>query len=110
MTPKSEKSSQNPPLVVCPHGGPHSYFAADFMLHPVGLCRLGFAVLLGQFVVMINVKSYIALLSGDCLSFGLILFRCRNFPSRKRSIPFVTVDAILNNSLDIVVFIIKTKS
>uniref|UniRef100_A0A8D0G1R4 Acylamino-acid-releasing enzyme n=1 Tax=Sphenodon punctatus TaxID=8508 RepID=A0A8D0G1R4_SPHPU len=34
------------PLVVMPHGGPHSVFVASWMLYPAALCRMGFAVLL----------------------------------------------------------------
>ncbi|XP_077182123.1 acylamino-acid-releasing enzyme-like isoform X3 [Paroedura picta] len=34
------------PLVVSPHGGPHSVFTVSWMLYPAVLCRMGFAVLL----------------------------------------------------------------
>ncbi|XP_074054052.1 acylamino-acid-releasing enzyme isoform X1 [Macrotis lagotis] len=34
------------PLVVMPHGGPHSSFVASWMLFPAVLCKMGFAVLL----------------------------------------------------------------
>ncbi|XP_075795705.1 acylamino-acid-releasing enzyme isoform X2 [Pelodiscus sinensis] len=34
------------PLVVMPHGGPHSVYTASWMLYPAVLCRMGFAVLL----------------------------------------------------------------
>ncbi|XP_061473804.1 acylamino-acid-releasing enzyme isoform X2 [Rhineura floridana] len=34
------------PLVVSPHGGPHSVFTSSWMLYPAVLCRMGFAVLL----------------------------------------------------------------
>lgn len=34
------------PLVVTPHGGPHSVFTTSWMLYPAVLCRMGFAVLL----------------------------------------------------------------
>ncbi|XP_066471254.1 acylamino-acid-releasing enzyme [Tiliqua scincoides] len=34
------------PLVVTPHGGPHSVFTTSWMLYPAALCRMGFAVLL----------------------------------------------------------------
>ncbi|XP_013924465.1 PREDICTED: acylamino-acid-releasing enzyme-like [Thamnophis sirtalis] len=34
------------PLVVSPHGGPHSVFTTTWMLYPAVLCRMGFAVLL----------------------------------------------------------------
>ena len=29
-------------------GGPHSVFSGDFLLYAAGLCRCGFAVLLGK--------------------------------------------------------------
>ncbi|XP_067907581.1 acylamino-acid-releasing enzyme-like isoform X2 [Heterodontus francisci] len=41
-----ERKEVAPPVVVWPHGGPHSAFTAEWMLYPVTLCRLGFAVLL----------------------------------------------------------------
>ncbi|KAM4021752.1 LOW QUALITY PROTEIN: acylamino-acid-releasing enzyme [Anomaloglossus baeobatrachus] len=34
------------PLVVYPHGGPHSVFISEWMLYPAVLCKMGFAVLL----------------------------------------------------------------
>nr|XP_060621741.1 acylamino-acid-releasing enzyme [Anolis sagrei ordinatus] len=34
------------PLVVTPHGGPHSVFTTSWSLYPAVLCRMGFAVLL----------------------------------------------------------------
>lgn len=34
------------PLIIWPHGGPHSSFVADFLFYPVMLCQLGYAVLL----------------------------------------------------------------
>ncbi|XP_037385080.1 acylamino-acid-releasing enzyme [Talpa occidentalis] len=34
------------PMVVMPHGGPHSSFVAAWMLFPAMLCKMGFAVLL----------------------------------------------------------------
>ncbi|KAH0629992.1 hypothetical protein JD844_012520 [Phrynosoma platyrhinos] len=34
------------PLVVSPHGGPHSVFTTSWTLYPAVLCRMGFAVLL----------------------------------------------------------------
>uniref|UniRef100_A0A4W3K094 Acylamino-acid-releasing enzyme n=1 Tax=Callorhinchus milii TaxID=7868 RepID=A0A4W3K094_CALMI len=40
------KEGSLPPLVVSPHGGPHSVFTAEWMLYPIALCKLGFAVLL----------------------------------------------------------------
>ncbi|KFU89090.1 Acylamino-acid-releasing enzyme, partial [Chaetura pelagica] len=39
-------SQKPPPLVVMPHGGPHSVFTAGWMLYPAVLCSMGFAVLL----------------------------------------------------------------
>lgn len=38
-----------PPLIVYPHGGPHSSFAGDFGLPLACLCRLGFAILCVNF-------------------------------------------------------------
>ncbi|XP_065701660.1 LOW QUALITY PROTEIN: acylamino-acid-releasing enzyme-like [Patagioenas fasciata] len=46
LCPSERLTSQKPPLVVMPHGGPHSVFTAGWMLYPAALCRLGFAVLL----------------------------------------------------------------
>ncbi|CAH1784714.1 unnamed protein product [Owenia fusiformis] len=45
VTPTSE-SNVKPPLVVYPHGGPHSAIVCDFMLYIAGLCKCGYAVLL----------------------------------------------------------------
>uniref|UniRef100_A0ABM0MWV3 Acylamino-acid-releasing enzyme-like n=1 Tax=Saccoglossus kowalevskii TaxID=10224 RepID=A0ABM0MWV3_SACKO len=39
-------SKSSLPMIVWPHGGPHSALVAEFLLFPVALCRLGFAVLL----------------------------------------------------------------
>ncbi|XP_064523998.1 acylamino-acid-releasing enzyme-like isoform X2 [Pseudopipra pipra] len=36
------------PLIVCPHGGPHAIFDARWRPSMAALCRLGFAVLLGE--------------------------------------------------------------
>ncbi|NWR23446.1 ACPH enzyme, partial [Emberiza fucata] len=46
MRPSEGPTGQKPPLVVMPHGGPHSVFTAGWMLYPAALCRVGFAVLL----------------------------------------------------------------
>ncbi|XP_059712203.1 acylamino-acid-releasing enzyme-like isoform X2 [Haemorhous mexicanus] len=46
MRPSKGPAGQKPPLVVMPHGGPHSVFTAGWMLYPAALCRAGFAVLL----------------------------------------------------------------
>ncbi|NWW02607.1 ACPH enzyme, partial [Oreocharis arfaki] len=46
MRPSEGPTAQKPPLVVMPHGGPHSVFSAGWMLYPAVLCRMGFAVLL----------------------------------------------------------------
>ncbi|XP_041281889.1 acylamino-acid-releasing enzyme-like [Onychostruthus taczanowskii] len=46
MRPSEGPAGQKPPLVVMPHGGPHSVFTAGWMLYPAALCRVGFAVLL----------------------------------------------------------------
>lgn len=37
-----------PPLIVFPHGGPHSAFLSDFSLSSACLCKLGFAILGGK--------------------------------------------------------------
>ncbi|XP_074952587.1 acylamino-acid-releasing enzyme isoform X3 [Phalacrocorax aristotelis] len=46
LRPSEGSAAQKPPLVVMPHGGPHSVFTAEWMLYPAALCRMGFAVLL----------------------------------------------------------------
>ncbi|NWX42038.1 APEH enzyme, partial [Steatornis caripensis] len=46
LRPSEGLAAQKPPLVVMPHGGPHSVFTAGWMLYPAALCRMGFAVLL----------------------------------------------------------------
>ena len=45
LRPPADKVSQ-PPLVVFPHGGPHVAIPADYLVWPVCLAALGFAVLL----------------------------------------------------------------
>ncbi|XP_074007514.1 acylamino-acid-releasing enzyme-like [Numenius arquata] len=46
LRPSEDRAAQKHPLVVMPHGGPHSVFMAGWMLYPAALCRMGFAVLL----------------------------------------------------------------
>ncbi|NXF14180.1 APEH enzyme, partial [Smithornis capensis] len=46
LRPSEGPTAEKPPLVVLPHGGPHSVFTAGWMLYPAALCRVGFAVLL----------------------------------------------------------------
>ncbi|NWI50017.1 APEH enzyme, partial [Calyptomena viridis] len=46
LRPREGPTTEKPPLVVMPHGGPHSVFTAGWMLYPAALCRVGFAVLL----------------------------------------------------------------
>ncbi|XP_030639764.1 acylamino-acid-releasing enzyme [Chanos chanos] len=46
LKPKETKEGVKTPLIVIPHGGPHSVFVADWLLSSAVLCRLGFAVLL----------------------------------------------------------------
>ncbi|NXU55433.1 ACPH enzyme, partial [Turnix velox] len=46
LRPSKGPTAQKHPLVVMPHGGPHSVFTAGWMLYPAVLCRMGFAVLL----------------------------------------------------------------
>jgi len=37
-----------PPLIVFPHGGPHTTYTSDFFLSSACLCKLGFAILNGK--------------------------------------------------------------
>lgn len=46
LQPKDTTAKGKLPLLVIPHGGPHTVFVAEWMLHPAVLCRIGFAVLL----------------------------------------------------------------
>lgn len=46
LRPSEGPTAQKPPLVVMPHGGPHTVFSAGWTLYPAVLCRVGFAVLL----------------------------------------------------------------
>nr|XP_033782652.1 LOW QUALITY PROTEIN: acylamino-acid-releasing enzyme-like [Geotrypetes seraphini] len=46
LKPKSVQEKARLPLVVIPHGGPHSVFVVEWMLYSAVLCRMGFAVLL----------------------------------------------------------------
>ncbi|NWJ04637.1 APEH enzyme, partial [Crypturellus undulatus] len=46
LRPSEGHAARKPPLVVMPHGGPHSVFVAGWMLYPAVLCSMGFAVLL----------------------------------------------------------------
>ncbi|KAL1021623.1 hypothetical protein UPYG_G00015690 [Umbra pygmaea] len=46
VKPKEVREGVKLPLVVYPHGGPHSVFVADWLLSSSVLCRMGFAVLL----------------------------------------------------------------
>ncbi|XP_075901966.1 acylamino-acid-releasing enzyme-like isoform X2 [Nelusetta ayraudi] len=46
VQPKEVKDGVKLPLVVIPHGGPHSVFVADWLLSSSVLVRMGFAVLL----------------------------------------------------------------
>ncbi|OXB78652.1 UNVERIFIED_CONTAM: hypothetical protein H355_002617, partial [Colinus virginianus] len=46
LRPTEGPTAHKPPLVVMPHGGPHTVFSVGWMLYPATLCRLGFAVLL----------------------------------------------------------------
>eukprot|EP00058_Branchiostoma_floridae_P025806 XP_002611296.1 hypothetical protein BRAFLDRAFT_210907 [Branchiostoma floridae] len=41
-----KRGVESPPMIVWPHGGPHSVFSSEFLPFTVGLCQLGFAVLL----------------------------------------------------------------
>ncbi|XP_069822608.1 acylamino-acid-releasing enzyme [Dendropsophus ebraccatus] len=44
LKPKNIPSDGQLPLVVFPHGGPHSTFVSEWMLFPAVLCKMGFAV------------------------------------------------------------------
>ncbi|XP_072438743.1 acylamino-acid-releasing enzyme isoform X1 [Chiloscyllium punctatum] len=46
LKPGEREEGASHPLIVWPHGGPHSVFIAEWLLYPVALCRLGFVVLL----------------------------------------------------------------
>ena len=43
-----EKDDKKPPLIVFPHGGPHTAYTSDFFLYGACLCKLGFAILCGK--------------------------------------------------------------
>ncbi|XP_064633594.1 acylamino-acid-releasing enzyme-like isoform X1 [Lineus longissimus] len=47
--PANTSQEDKPPLVLFPHGGPHSMFTAEFMLYAAGLCKCGFAVQMVNF-------------------------------------------------------------
>ncbi|XP_056381212.1 acylamino-acid-releasing enzyme [Hyla sarda] len=44
LKPQSILPGSQLPLVVYPHGGPHSTFVSEWMLFPAVLCKMGFAV------------------------------------------------------------------
>ncbi|XP_006779530.1 PREDICTED: LOW QUALITY PROTEIN: acylamino-acid-releasing enzyme, partial [Myotis davidii] len=46
LQPSNPPDKTRVPMVVMPHGGPHSSFVTAWMLFPAMLCKLGFAVLL----------------------------------------------------------------
>ncbi|KAM4721066.1 acylamino-acid-releasing enzyme [Rhinophrynus dorsalis] len=46
LKPRNTSTESKIPLVVYPHGGPHSAFVSEWMLFPAVLCKMGFAVLL----------------------------------------------------------------
>ncbi|XP_066287743.1 acylamino-acid-releasing enzyme-like [Branchiostoma lanceolatum] len=41
-----KRGVESPPMIVWPHGGPHSVFSSEFLPYIAGFCQLGFAVLL----------------------------------------------------------------
>ncbi|KAK7499911.1 hypothetical protein BaRGS_00008759, partial [Batillaria attramentaria] len=47
--PKTPEGAGKPPLILFPHGGPHSAFDSSFALIPAVFCRCGFAVLAVNF-------------------------------------------------------------
>uniref|UniRef100_A0AAY4EF75 acylaminoacyl-peptidase n=1 Tax=Denticeps clupeoides TaxID=299321 RepID=A0AAY4EF75_9TELE len=46
LKPKETKDGEKLPLIVTPHGGPHSVITADWLLSSAVFCKMGFAVLL----------------------------------------------------------------
>ncbi|XP_047630422.1 acylamino-acid-releasing enzyme isoform X3 [Phacochoerus africanus] len=46
LQPSNSPEKTQVPMVVMPHGGPHSSFVTAWMLFPAMLCKMGFAVLL----------------------------------------------------------------
>ncbi|MBN3315453.1 ACPH enzyme, partial [Atractosteus spatula] len=46
LKPKNTKEGAKLPLIVTPHGGPHSVIVAEWLLSPAVLCKMGFALLL----------------------------------------------------------------
>ncbi|XP_075040012.1 acylamino-acid-releasing enzyme [Mixophyes fleayi] len=44
LKPRNTPKEGRIPLVVYPHGGPHSSFVSEWMLFPAVLCKMGFAV------------------------------------------------------------------
>ncbi|XP_058582904.1 acylamino-acid-releasing enzyme isoform X2 [Neofelis nebulosa] len=46
LQPSNPPDKTQVPMVVMPHGGPHSSFVTAWMLFPAMLCKMGFAVLL----------------------------------------------------------------
>ncbi|KAM5148347.1 acylamino-acid-releasing enzyme [Mantella aurantiaca] len=44
LRPQNVPAESRIPLVVYPHGGPHSAFVSEWMLFPAVLCKMGFAV------------------------------------------------------------------
>ncbi|XP_033647301.1 acylamino-acid-releasing enzyme-like [Asterias rubens] len=46
VTPEPAVKTSKPPLMVLPHGGPHSVVVAEYNMSVVAFCKLGFAVLL----------------------------------------------------------------
>uniref|UniRef100_A0A8C9TMA9 acylaminoacyl-peptidase n=1 Tax=Scleropages formosus TaxID=113540 RepID=A0A8C9TMA9_SCLFO len=46
LKPKNVKEGTKLPLIVIPHGGPHSVFVAEWLLSSAVLCKMGFCMLL----------------------------------------------------------------
>ncbi|MGH0172372.1 UNVERIFIED_CONTAM: hypothetical protein FKN15_063456, partial [Acipenser sinensis] len=46
LKPAKAKEGEKLPLIVIPHGGPHSVFVAEWLLSQAVLCKMGFALLL----------------------------------------------------------------
>uniref|UniRef100_A0A8C1JAK5 Acylamino-acid-releasing enzyme n=1 Tax=Cyprinus carpio TaxID=7962 RepID=A0A8C1JAK5_CYPCA len=48
LKPKEMTAGSKLPLVVMPHGGPHSVLVSEWILSTAVLCKMGFSVLLGE--------------------------------------------------------------
>ncbi len=63
VTPGPALEASKPPLLVLPHGGPHSVIVAEYNMSVAAFCKLGFAVLLGEqmpFHYFVNVRASVS--------------------------------------------------